>query len=221
MTYRDRPILPVVASGEPIEENHTCWALAISAQVLWELRQAGFPATACFSPFHSAAHWLVVTVPHSYRGQAVAESLVGQLAQVLFRSRAGSLIPKTILLGDDIDPANLEEVVWAFAARCHPQRGQFLFPDQEVLPLLAYLDAAERAGRGGAPRRSITACRPASGPRSSFHAEVPSFTAYRLRSGKRCGRTGRVMVIVTTVANPIASPETIRLATIPYIVLPT
>ena len=147
MTHRDRPILPVVASGEPIEENHTCWALAISAQVLWELRSAGFPVTACFSPFHSAAHWLVVTVPGSYRGQATAERLVGELAEALHRSRAGALVPKTILLSDDIDPANLEEVVWAFAARCHPERGQFLFPNQETLPLLAFLTPAEREAR--------------------------------------------------------------------------
>jgi 4-hydroxy-3-polyprenylbenzoate decarboxylase len=147
MTHRDQPILPVVASGQPIEENHTCWGLAISAQVLWELRSAGFPVTACFSPLHSAAHWLVVTVPGSYRGAAVAENLVGELAKVLHRSRAGTLIPKVILLGDDIDPANLEEVVWAFASRCHPERGQFLFPNQETLPLLAFLSAPERAAR--------------------------------------------------------------------------
>ena len=147
MTYRDQPILPVVASGEPIEENHTCWGLAISAQVLWELRTAGFPVTACFSPFQSAAHWLVVTVPVSYRGQAVVERLVRQLAEILGRSRAAALIPKVILLGDDIDPACLEEVVWAFAARCHPERGQWLWPDQEVLPLLAFLGEPERAAR--------------------------------------------------------------------------
>ena len=147
LTHRDQPILPVVASGEPIEENHTFWSLAISAQVLWELRSSGFPVSRCFSPFHSAAHWLVVTVPTSYRGQAVAERLVKQLAEVVFRSRAGSLIPKIILLGDDIDPANLEEVVWAFTTRSHPERGQFLFPDQEVLPLLAFLSRPEREAR--------------------------------------------------------------------------
>jgi 4-hydroxy-3-polyprenylbenzoate decarboxylase len=147
LTHRDRPILPVVASGEPIEENHTCWGLAISAQILWELRSAGFPVTACFSPFHSAANWLVVTVPLSYRGQAVAEDLVARLAEIVFRSRAGGLIPKVILLGDDIDPANLEEVVWALAVRCHPQHGQFLFPNQEVLPLLTFLASSEREAR--------------------------------------------------------------------------
>src|SRR5262249_47071649 len=67
MTYRDDPILPVVAAGEPAEENHTCWGLAVSAQVLWELCTQGFPVAMCFCPFASAGHWLVVTVKSSYR----------------------------------------------------------------------------------------------------------------------------------------------------------
>jgi 4-hydroxy-3-polyprenylbenzoate decarboxylase len=35
-------------------------------------------------------------------------------------------------------------VVWAFATRNHPQRGQVLFPDEKVLPLVAFLGADER-----------------------------------------------------------------------------
>jgi 4-hydroxy-3-polyprenylbenzoate decarboxylase len=90
---------------------------------------------------------LVVTVPTSYRGQAVAERLVRELAEVVFHSRAGALIPKIILLGDDIDPADLEKVVWAYTTRSHPVYGRFLFPDQEVLPLLAFLSLPEREAR--------------------------------------------------------------------------
>ena len=79
MTYRDQPILPVVASGEPIEENHTCWGLAISSQFLWELCGPVFRLPPVLAPFTAAAHWLVVTVPGSYRGQSVAERLVSEL----------------------------------------------------------------------------------------------------------------------------------------------
>jgi 4-hydroxy-3-polyprenylbenzoate decarboxylase len=142
LTYRDRPILPVVAAGEPVEENHTCWGLTVSAQVLWELRREGFPVTACFCPFESAAHWLVVTVPE--RGNAGrAPELVAELARVLFRSRAGSYIPKVILMGDDIDPSNLGDLVWAFATRNRPE-GQCLFHGEKMLPLVAFLRARER-----------------------------------------------------------------------------
>ncbi len=171
MTYRHQPILPVVAAGEPIEENHTCWGLTVSAQVLWELRQAGFPVAMCFCPFQSATHWLVVTVDRSFRGkqpgapvEAVrrkpsgsspdglrrtastgALELARTLGETLFRSRCGSFIPKVILLDDDIDPTDLDEVVWAFATRCHPQRDLLLFPNQPVLPLVAFLTREERS----------------------------------------------------------------------------
>jgi 4-hydroxy-3-polyprenylbenzoate decarboxylase len=147
MTYRDRPILPVVAAGEPTEENHTCWGLAISAQVLWELRRHGLPVTMCFVPFASAGHWLVITVSDTYRERYSSAKLVEEIASILFRSRAGGLIPKIILLEDDIDPANLDEVIWALATRCHPERGQVLYPEQPVLPLVGYLSPEERRHR--------------------------------------------------------------------------
>jgi 4-hydroxy-3-polyprenylbenzoate decarboxylase len=149
MTFRDRPILPVVAAGEPTEENHTCWGLTISAQILWELRQAGLPVTMCFCPFQSAAHWLAVTVHRTPGGSGGRAELVQELGRVLFRSRTGSYVPKVILLDDDVDPTNLDELVWAFATRHHPEHGQALFRDESVLPLVAFLTAEERrAARG-------------------------------------------------------------------------
>jgi UbiD family decarboxylase len=149
LTYRDRPILCVVAAGEPTEENHTCWGLTVSAQILWELRRARFPVTACFCPFQSAAHWLVVTVTRAGFGHGDSARLVIDLAAILFRGRAGSFIPKVILIGDDVDPTNLDELVWAFATRNHPEKGQVLFHDEKMLPLVAFLGREERlAARG-------------------------------------------------------------------------
>lgn len=149
MTYRDDPILPVVAAGEPIEENHTCWGLAISAQLLWELRGQGFPISMCFCPFEAAAHWFVVTVDRSYRTRYRRDELAAELGAALFRSRAGSFLPKVILLDDDVDATDLDEVVWAFATRCHPVRDEVLFPEESALPLIAFLSPEERiAARG-------------------------------------------------------------------------
>ena len=147
MTFCDQPILPVVAAGEPVEENHTCWGLAVSAQILWELRRQQFPVASCFIPFQSAAHWLVVTVKHA--AAARGNELVHELARILSLSRSGSFVPKVLLMDEDIDPTNLDEVLWAFATRNHPERGQFLFHDQKLLPLVAFLtDDEKKAGRG-------------------------------------------------------------------------
>jgi 4-hydroxy-3-polyprenylbenzoate decarboxylase len=150
LTFRDQPILPVVAAGEPVEENHTCWGLTVSAQILWELRREGFPVSTCFCPFQSAAHWLVVTVDRRACASRSGERLAGDLAAILFRGRAGSFIPKVILLDDDIDPASLDELVWALATRNHPQRGQYLFPAEPMLPLVAFLGPEERRNARGA-----------------------------------------------------------------------
>jgi 4-hydroxy-3-polyprenylbenzoate decarboxylase len=174
LTYRDRPILPVVAAGEPTEENHTCWGLTVSAQILWELRRAGFPVTACFCPFQSAAHWLVVTVNRDAYGQRSGEHLVKELAGILFRGRAGSFIPKVLLMGDDIDPTNLDELVWAFATRNHPEKGQVLFPNEKMLPLVAFLDKEERLAARGA--KVIYNCLP---PEDQSPEQAPRRSSFR------------------------------------------
>lgn len=144
MTYRNDPILPVVAAGEPIEENHTCWGLAISAQLLWDLRRQGLPVSMCFATLESAAHWLVITVRRNDRERFTRDELARAIGKAVFSTRAGSFLPKIILLDDDIDATNLDEVVWAFATRCHPERDQVLFPNENVLPLVAFLSPEER-----------------------------------------------------------------------------
>jgi 4-hydroxy-3-polyprenylbenzoate decarboxylase len=133
-----------VAAGEPVEENHTCWGLAVSAQILRQLRRQGFPVTMCFCPFESAAHWLIVTVKRGPEHSIPRAELARSLGEAIFRSRAGTFIPQVLLLEDDIDPTNLDEVTWAFATRCHPARDLLLFPEEEVLPLVAWLSPEER-----------------------------------------------------------------------------
>jgi len=147
ITYRDAPILPVVAAGEPIEENHTCWGIAIAAEVMAELRRHNFPVARCFIPFESAVHWLVVTVDKSYRGNFSGKELVLRLAGIFFPSKAGILLSKVFLLDDDIDPSNINEVVWAFASRAHPEKGHISFPDQPPFPLQLFVTPEEKASK--------------------------------------------------------------------------
>ena len=147
ITYRDAPILPVVAAGEPIEEDHTCWGIGIAAEVMAELRKHDFPVAKCFIPFESAAHWLVVTVDKSYRGNFSGEELVHRFAGIYFPSKVGVLLSKILLVDDDIDPSNINEVVWAFASRAHPEKGHFSFPDQPPFPLQLFVTHEEKVSR--------------------------------------------------------------------------
>jgi 4-hydroxy-3-polyprenylbenzoate decarboxylase len=153
LSHRDNAILPVVVAGEPVEENHTAWGIPSSAQILYDLRKAGIPATTAWIPLQSALHWLVVTVPRDWRrksGIDETHALCQRIGEVMFSTKAGALIPKVIVLNDDVDPTNLKELVWAFATRCHPFFGHAVFEDIEAAPLLAYLSKSEKiSGRTG------------------------------------------------------------------------
>jgi 4-hydroxy-3-polyprenylbenzoate decarboxylase len=146
ITYRDNAILPVVAAGPPVEEDHTLTGAMHAAEILYELRQADLPISSCWSPFESAWHWLVIAARLEWRdhlGDSSAE-FARRIAGVVFTGKAGLGVPKIILVEDDVDITNLAEVVWAFATRAHPAHGEVYFPDQSNVGLSVYLDGDER-----------------------------------------------------------------------------
>ena len=148
LTFRDDPILPVVACGTPPEENHTCWGIAIAASVLAELRHSGWPVTTCFLPFDAACHLMVITVPSDYLQRSAEKTNTAfckALAEFVFRLRGGANVPRLMIVGDDIDPSNTHEVLWALSTRCHPGSGELTFPHLAANPRDAFLRADEKA----------------------------------------------------------------------------
>ncbi|HQS16721.1 UbiD family decarboxylase [Reyranella sp.] len=147
ISHRTGAILPVVVAGEPVEENHTAWGIPSAAQILHDLRAAGLAITTAWIPLESALHWLVVTVPRDWRRRTGIEdsaALCRRIGEVVFAGKAGAVIPKVIVLNDDVDPTNVRELVWAFATRCHPQLGHATFEHIPAAPLLAYLRSSEK-----------------------------------------------------------------------------
>ncbi|HSV65935.1 MAG TPA: UbiD family decarboxylase [Mycobacteriales bacterium] len=159
ITFRDDPILPVVAAGMPAEENHTVWGTGIAAGALYELRERGLPVTDCFVPFAAAVHWLVVAVDTS-AGPGAAGSwmaLAREIGETAFRTRPAALVPKIIVVGDDIDPSDLKQVVWTMAVNADPEETIFV-PDQPTIPLVGYLTPEER--RHARSTKAIYNCLP-------------------------------------------------------------
>ncbi|MBW2370526.1 MAG: UbiD family decarboxylase, partial [Deltaproteobacteria bacterium] len=116
ISHRDDPILPAVCAGEPVEECHTCWALGVAAKVLSDLRKNGFPVVGCSCPPEAALHFLAVSVDiDAYKG----DDIVAELADLVFTSKAGKIVPKIILVDKDVDVTDTNAVLWAFATRCH------------------------------------------------------------------------------------------------------
>ena len=158
MSYCDNPILPIVAAGAPPEENHTVWLMAVAAEMLGLLRDAGLPVTSVWSPFESVGHWMVITVPDNWKDGFVRpptvaspptnQELLRALASVLANTHPAWYIPKFLVTTDTIvpDPADIAQVVWAFATHNRPgPEGMHLHtPTAGAWPLVFYLEAADK-----------------------------------------------------------------------------
>ena len=146
ITYRDAAILPVVAAGPPVEEDHTVTGTMHAAELLCELRRAGLPVSLTWVLLESAWHWLIVSVradwPERYGGHS--GELARRIGEVVFAGKAGFGVPKVLLVEDDIDITDINDVVWAFATRAHPEHGEVHFPNEPSQAAgVVYLDEAE------------------------------------------------------------------------------
>jgi len=147
LTYRNQAILPVVIAGEPVEEDHTAQGIPSAAELLYQMREAKIPVTMVCTTLESAQHCLVVTLPRNCRSQSAStgEALCRRIGEQVFeKSKFGAVIPKILVMNDDIDATNLREVVWAFATRCHPFKGEIHFNKEATSPLVAFLETAEK-----------------------------------------------------------------------------
>jgi UbiD family decarboxylase len=151
ITYRNEAILPVVAAGEPVEEDHTCCGITGSGEMLFHLREKGIPATMVWSPLATACHWWVVTVPVDFRTtmSCTKEELCRTIGKIAFDTKLGSQMPKMMVVHNDIDPTDLQELIWAFATRCHPGEGEVVFHHTPVYPLIAFTTKSEKVTHDG------------------------------------------------------------------------
>ncbi|MFJ9363811.1 UbiD family decarboxylase [Nocardia sp. NPDC101769] len=147
ITYRDGAIQPTVAAGPPVEEDHTIIGTTSAAEILHLLRQAGLPISSAWYNFEAAVHWLTLAVRqdwHETTGLGSHE-LVDQIAKIIFTGKPSVNAPKILVVEDDVDITNVDEVVWAFATRSHPdvERGEFHYPAAVSDQLAVYLSPEE------------------------------------------------------------------------------
>jgi 4-hydroxy-3-polyprenylbenzoate decarboxylase len=158
VTHRNDPILPFCVAGVPPEENHTIWGTMISAVALDVLRSNGLPIDMAWCSYEAATCWIVLSVDlDALRRSPTTESeLVNAVAGVLFSSHVGWLVPKILLVANDVDVTDITDVAWALATRHHPATGTYRFDDAPGIPLVPYLTDDDRAaGRGG---KAVVSC---------------------------------------------------------------
>jgi 4-hydroxy-3-polyprenylbenzoate decarboxylase len=148
VTWRNNAILPVVSCGMPPEENHTCWGMAIAATILAELRHSNWPVSSCYLPFDAACHLIVVTVPADYLKRSAHKTNAAfckAMAEFVFQTRGGAIVPRLMVVRDDIDPTSARDVLWAMMTRCHPASGETNFAHLATNPRDAFLRPDEKA----------------------------------------------------------------------------
>lgn len=179
ITHRNDPIWPTVVEGEPVDEYHTATGLTLAAEALTQLRSAGLPVGSAWMPFEAASHLLVVSVVSDWRDrlpETSTEELFQRVHDVLSKQRFAYLVPRTVVLDDDVDASNVAETMWALATRVHPT-GRRLVRTGKTLPLLACYTPQERHSWTG-DHLTYDALMPAveegREPRSSFRHIFPA-----------------------------------------------
>ncbi|KAJ3464572.1 hypothetical protein MRS44_009358 [Fusarium solani] len=75
------------------------------------------------------------------------EEFCNKVGHVVLALKPGFYIPTLYLVGDDIDPTNFKEVVWAAAMRCQPRANEFVFDEYPNVPLIPYVGYGVKSGR--------------------------------------------------------------------------
>ena len=116
--YRNKPILTsaLMADG-PSNECGLMWGMAKAAKVWTDLDALGVPGVkGVWSPSEGAGWGMtVVSIEQRYAGHAAQ---VGALAA---QCMGGAYFSKYIVVvDDDVDPSNMQEVIWAMVTRSRP-----------------------------------------------------------------------------------------------------
>ena len=117
--YRDRPILThALMADYPANENSTLYSIARAARIWNDLDKIGVPGIKGVYAHPAAAGGFALTVvslEQRYPGHAP------QALAIAAQCPGGAYFSKWIIAVDhDVDPSNINQVLWAMATRCNP-----------------------------------------------------------------------------------------------------
>ena len=138
VTHRNNPIFRGTLEGKPINEDHICTSVALSALAhnflvdtlgIPGIRGIHFPA--------ASGGWGMAIVSLSQRYPAHSRTV----AHALLGSKMGAFLKNVIIVDEDIDPYNLNEIWWVMVSRVQASRsinillrGKGAFMDPSQLP---------------------------------------------------------------------------------------
>ena len=118
--YRDNPILTqaLMADYYAANEQSTVYSVARSGRIWNDLERLGIPGIKgvfCYPAAAGGFGMTAVSIEQRYAGHAK------QVLALAAQCPAGALYGKwTIAVDEDVDPTDINQVLWAMATRCHP-----------------------------------------------------------------------------------------------------
>ncbi len=156
--YRADPILLGAPPARPPHDFSFGYSVMRSAAVKESLRKAGVPGVRAVwaAEVGGSRMWVVVSIRQQYAGHAT------QAAHVAVQCQAGGMMNRyAIVVDEDIDPSNLDEVIWAIGTRSDPGSDIDIVRHCWSNSLDPMIPAADKAaGRLWNSRAIINACRP-------------------------------------------------------------
>jgi 2,5-furandicarboxylate decarboxylase 1 len=120
VTHRQKPIYQAALTGMPTTENHILKQLPLEATFYWTLKKE-FPGVKAvhFPAAGTVGMICVVSMKQAYECEArnVIATMMG--------SRRNKI---TIVIDDDVDPYDMEKVLWAIATRTQADEDVIIFP---------------------------------------------------------------------------------------------
>lgn len=115
ITYRNSPILSMIALGVPPDDNSVATPIASALAVKEHLKRYNVPVINVYSPPHAVLHTVIISVKPG--GQDTANKILDALT---VRRADWS---KIIMVDEDVDIFDIGQVLHALSVKCHPVRG--------------------------------------------------------------------------------------------------
>ena len=157
LMHRNDPIIHGSPPVRPPSNINYLRAIIKSASMWDAIEKAGVPDVKGVWCHEVGGTWLfhVISIKQRYPGHAKQAALIASQCQ-----EGVSLGRFTITVDDDIDPANLEEVVWAMCTRCDPERSIDIIRRCLSSPLDPVFNKNDPAFNALNSRAIIEACKP-------------------------------------------------------------
>ncbi len=137
ITHRNDPILTMSNMGMPVDDADIILGMTMSATIIVTLKDMGFPVTGVHTPPECCCSTVVVSTKVPYA------NITARIASGVWASAVGHFVVKIIIVDDDVDPTNMNEVLHAWATKCHPIRGTTVIPQAVMTPAYPYYSPEE------------------------------------------------------------------------------